>query len=69
MQLFIKTIFGKLYVITISKHCTLNDLKYEIYKKSNIEIGDQILIYSGNELKGNKELIEYEINDHIRLMI
>ena len=55
--------------ISINKNSTIENLKYEIQKKLNINYDEQVLINKGEFLQNNKLLKDYNITNNNRIIL
>jgi hypothetical protein len=55
--------------ISIDKNSTIENLKYEIQKKLNINYDEQVLINKGEFLQNNKLLKDYNITNNNRIIL
>ena len=71
MQIFIKTLAGKVLVIIINNKDTGEQLKKNIQSIDQISLDLQTLIYRGKILENNELLTHYSITDNsiIHLML
>jgi hypothetical protein len=62
-QIFVKTLSGKLIVISQSPDLTIGQIKEEIQKTEQIPVDQQRLVYSGKQLEDAHTLKYYEIGN------
>ena len=69
MQIFVKTLTGK--VITLAAECfyTIESIKIEIQDKEGIPPDQQILIFNKKILKSDKEFWDYDIGDNSTVVL
>eukprot|EP01111_Echinosteliopsis_oligospora_P013390 TRINITY_DN4796_c0_g1_i1.p1 TRINITY_DN4796_c0_g1~~TRINITY_DN4796_c0_g1_i1.p1 ORF type:complete len:368 (-),score=61.98 TRINITY_DN4796_c0_g1_i1:32-1135(-) len=60
---------GQRYMVTGDISQSVYDFQQEITKQSTIPVANQRLIYNGQELKGNKTLAEYNIQEEIPIQL
>ena len=61
MQIFVKTLTGKTIVLDVSVLNTIENVKQQIYEKTNIPTKYQRLIYSNINFKNEQTLEYYKI--------
>jgi hypothetical protein len=66
-QIFVKTLSGKLIVISHSPDLTIGQIKEEIQKTEQIPVDQQRLVYSGKQLEDAHTLKYYEIGNDATL--
>ena len=59
--LYVKTLTGKTYNITIPSSSTVLDVKKEVEKQEGIEVKSQRLIFAGKQLEDGKLLSDYNV--------
>ena len=61
MQIFIKTLAGKIIIFQVELSDTIETIKYRIQDKEGIVFNDQRLIFSGKNLENSCPLSDYNI--------
>lgn len=61
MQLFVKTLTGKLITLSVNHQATINQVKWSITECEGIPIDQQRLIFAGKQLKDCETLDDYSI--------
>lgn len=71
MQIFIRTLIGKIITINVESSYTIEDIKKIVEKREGLVVKKQIFIWNGIFLDNKKSLSDYSINDSevIKLVI
>ncbi len=61
MQIFVKLLTGKTITVPVESAVTIRQVKEKVQAQEKIPIGEQRLIYSGNNLEDGKTIGDYDI--------
>tara|TARA_Y100000590_G_C15695217_1_gene1004857 strand:- start:1726 stop:2055 length:330 start_codon:yes stop_codon:yes gene_type:complete len=61
MQIFVKTLTGKIIIINVESTDLIKTIKEKIQNKENILSNDQRLIFAGEQLEDDKIISDYNI--------
>lgn len=60
-QIYVKRLTGTEFLIDISLDATIEDLKEEVFKRTNIPVNQQRFIFAGKQLEDGRTLCDYDI--------
>ena len=63
MDIFIKTLTGKTYQLTVEPDDTILSVKEQIYDLQSIPVEEQRLVFAGKELQNDRVLSDYNITN------
>ena len=69
MQIYVKTLTGKRYIIDVDKYSTIEDVKLLIQYEAGIAPEEQRLIFKGKQLEYNRTLNDYNIQNESTLHV
>ena len=61
MQIFIKTLTGRIITIIVDPTDTVRNVKQKIKDKDDVPVDEQRLLYAGKELRDEDKLADYNI--------
>ena len=60
-QVLVRTFIGEIIPIDIEASTTIFDLKQKIYRKTNIQVEVQRIIYQGRHLDDSKVVVDFNL--------
>lgn len=71
MQVFVKTLTGKIITVDVESSDTVENLKAQIEKKENVPVDQQRLVAGGKQLKDEQTLADanVEANSTVHLVL
>ncbi|MCI31544.1 ubiquitin [Trifolium medium] len=64
MQIFVKTLTGKIILLRVKSSDTIVDVKKKIFDKGGYEVHNQRLIFGGYQLEDTRTVANYNIQDN-----